>query len=831
MTSNHKDKIQQILGEQVARHRLVWWYDPKGLMAEIADSLDLDGVEVLRLDGNEFGIKHRILRGEQPQTGFVVYSPNELPSDDDNWLLDLQLQGVMFSADYGSLHAAECGIPFELKRKVVDDHIKFFAEPRNRERLRQRISPKMTANDILRQMVAILAGTDANYTQITFALAEELLDDGIDKMGKLALCNLESTYWDEVCNAFGYNGARNLKDLLIVLFNDDMMRHLGEGHLANEAHIFMRDWRDSRQYGNAYRQWAERLEQELGIRQTLDEEPIERLLTIDTFPVVDKLIAQYLLPAVLDATISVDRMEDIIDERDNKLFFPVAQHTMKALLEARRMAEDIDRLMPDLVISSIEDGISRYAKDLHVIDMHYRHYFREAKEAGNNQFLMPVTEMVEKAYTNKYLSELARLWQPIVDSLGRWQAKGIKSQRDFFKTYVEPFIEREHRIYVIISDALRYETMVELQHYIEQENRMDATLHAPMLGMLPSFTQLGMAALLPNEEISFPKDSDEVFVDGLSSKGTDNRSKILCRKNSKSLAIKADDLLAMGNYKTYFKDFEVIYIYSNVIDKVGDNRETEGNVFAATETEFAHILKMVKAIRSGNGNNILITSDHGYLYQDEVVDEADFTDFKPVGDCIADTRRFVIGNHLQPDMAVKTWKSEDLGLAAGREVQIAKGLNRIRKQGAGSRFVHGGSMPQEVAVPVLHVNIRKASDISQVEVDILNQRSRLTSNTKVINFYQTEPVTQKVQPITLRIGFYDSKGNLLSDSPTLTFDNASKDSTQREQKHSFIFKNELARMNGREVTLRMERKIPNSEQFAPYKEVAYKVSVVFESEK
>lgn len=123
MTSNHKDKIQQILGEQVARHRLVWWYDPKGLMAEIADSLDLDGVEVLRLDGNEFGIKHRILRGEQPQTGFVVYSPNELPSDDDNWLLDLQLQGVMFSADYGSLHAAECGIPFELKRKVVDDHI------------------------------------------------------------------------------------------------------------------------------------------------------------------------------------------------------------------------------------------------------------------------------------------------------------------------------------------------------------------------------------------------------------------------------------------------------------------------------------------------------------------------------------------------------------------------------------------------------------------------------------------------------------------------------------------------------------------------------------
>jgi hypothetical protein len=75
----------------------------------------------------------------------------------------------------------------------------------------------------------------------------------------------------------------------------------------------------------------------------------------------------------------------------------------------------------------------------------------------------------------------------------------------------------------------------------------------------------------------------------------------------------------------------LIYIYSNVIDKTGDNKDTEGNVFKATEDEFEHILKIIDKIRNGNGSNILITSDHGYLFQNEQLDESDFTDFKVHG--------------------------------------------------------------------------------------------------------------------------------------------------------------------------------------------------------
>ena len=648
---------------------------------------------------------------------------------------------------------------------------------------------------------------------------------------KLVQYNLSDNYWNEIEKVFGYNKQRKIKDLIIVLFKNDMNRHFSKGALSNEAAIFMHDWRDSRQYGEMYKQWAELLEIELNIKQSLQDHSIENLITIETFPCIDKVIAQYLQPEVINGTISVERIESIIDERENRMFFYVAEHTLKALLEARRTIEDIDRKMSGLIINSPEEGFAIYVKELYSIDLNYRHYIREASKAECAPALLaPITETVQRTYTNTYLMQLANKWQSVVDNMDRWTIDKIISQRHFYDYHVSPFIEKNRKLFVIISDALRYETMIELQQRIGKVSRMDTTMKEPMLSTQPSYTQLGMAALLPHRELSYDKNADIVFADGQSTQGTDARKKVLNKKILNSLAIRSDDFLTISSPKTYFRDFDLIYIYSNVIDKTGDNKDTEGNVFKATEDEFNNLVKVVELIRNGNGSNILITADHGYLYQNEQLDESDFTDFKSMGDVITDTRRYVIGNNLQPATAVKTWNSEDVGLKAGLQIQTAKGMNRIRKQGSGSRFVHGGSMLQEVVVPVLHVNIKKVADISQVNVDILNKRAKLTTNNQTISFFQTEAVTEKIKEITLRIGFYDAEGNLISDSFTTTFSNASNDTTQREQKHTFMFRNQLSKLNGQEVILRMERSIPNSDQFAKYKEFPYKVNVMFQAE-
>ena len=831
MADSTYKKIQQVLSDLIDRYGRVFWYDEGGQMQLFATSLDLLGVEVLTLQNNAFSLKYRILKGEQPERGFIIYSPEAQPADDDNWLLDLQVSAAPFSADMGSLYAAECGIPLELKEKVVDRHIEFFKATSNRNRLTALLHQGMDTVEIEKQMLGVACCTEPNYDQLTLALLNEAYEDKTDMQDKLEKYNLQGLYWKEIDHTFGYSGQHRIKDLLIVLFCDDMMRKMEGGSLHNEAHIFMRDWRDSRQYGELYKLWATRLEDELQIKNQIQDYTLGQLVQIETFPCVDKIIVQHLHLEVLNGTMSVEKLESIIEEREHKLFFSVAAHTIKALLEARRMMEDIDqKIGHGLIINSAEDGFRMYCNDLYTIDLHYRHYFREEKCAESKRLLADITEMVQRKYTNSFLSELAKKWQPMVDTMDKWQIDGVVNQRSFYDYYVNPYVVKGNKLFIIISDGLRYETMVEMQQRINQLSRMVTDMKPAMLSTQPSYTQLGMAALLPNRQLSYEKQQDEVFADGLSTKGTTARQKVLEQRVIKSLAISAKDFLEITTPKTYFKDFNLIYIYSNKIDFVGDKRETEGEVFKATEEEFDHIIRIVELIRNGNGSNIIITSDHGYLYQNEQLDESEFSDFTVMGDIITDTRRYVIGNNLQPGNAVKTWNSENVGLKAGRQIQIAKAMNRMRKQGSGSRYVHGGSMPQEIAVPVLHVNIKKVADVSQVDVDILNKRAKLTTNNQTISFYQTDAVSEKVRGITLRIGFYDAQGELISDSINMVFDSENTDTRQREQKHVFVFKNQLSRLNGQEVTLKMERQVPNTEQFVPYKEESYKVSVMFQVE-
>ena len=848
MTEN--EKIKQVLTSMVEQNRYVFWYDEGGQMKDIATSLDVPGINVLEMEGNAFSIKYQMQKGEQPETGYVIYITEPMPKDEQNWLLDYQEEGALFSADMSSLYAAECGIAMELKEKVVDKHLAFFKKADNRNKLAAKLSPGMDSAEIEKQMLAVVCKSNATCEAFTYALITEANNEETTMQADLKAYHLEDFYWQQAETYFGYHAGRNIKDLIIVLFKNDMQSHLtgkaadktgNEQALTNEALIFMRDWRDSRTYGDLYTEWANRLEDELGIKDEVCEYSMQQLLGVETFPCIDKVIAGYLLTEVINATITTEQMEAIIEERENKLFFDVARHTLRALLQARYLFTDIEQKMNELSFDTAKEGFSLYEQSLYTIDLHYRHYIAEANLAESKQLLAQVTERVERTYTNHYLLALAKKWQPLIDGMDTWKMEGIFSQSVFYTTYVYPFITNKKKVFVIISDALRYETMVELSERITQMPRMETDMKPAMLSTLPSYTQLGMAALLPHKQLSYEKDADEVFADGMSTKGTEARSKVLQKAVARSKAITAEDFLKTTNAKTAFKDFDLIYIYSNMIDKTGDDKASEGMVFKATEDEMAHILQMIDLIRNGNGCNILITSDHGYLYQNETLDETDFSDFKVMGDTIIqDSRRFVIGRGLEEGDAVKTWSAEEVGLTdspaengtgiSSLQVQTAKGLNRIRKQGAGSRFVHGGSMPQEVVMPVLHVNIKKKQGVSEVSVDILNKKSKITTNTQTISFYQNQPVSEKVKEVTLRFGFYDQAGNLLSDSITLTFGSTSEDSTQRELKHRFMFKRQLSELNGQEIYLRKEQQVAGSSQFKKLEDIAYKVSVLFMAE-
>ena len=86
-----------------------------------------------------------------------------------------------------------------------------------------------------------------------------------------------------------------------------------------------------------------------------------------------------------------------------------------------------------------------------------------------------------------------------------------------------PSRERK-RAFVIISDAFRYEAAKELTETLNGRYRMNAQLSA-MLGVLPSYTALGMASLLPHETLATT--TRVMLVDGKPVAGTEARGKQL----------------------------------------------------------------------------------------------------------------------------------------------------------------------------------------------------------------------------------------------------------------------------------------------------------------
>ena len=285
----------------------------------------------------------------------------------------------------------------------------------------------------------------------------------------------------------------------------------------------------------------------------------------------------------------------------------------------------------------------------------------------------------------------------------------------------------------------------------------------------------------------------------------------------KSLTWKTDDL------RTLIRDNYVLYIYHDLIDSAGGDRDSSERVNAAAEQTIKELTALSKKLSSCNANHVIITADHGFLYQDRVLDESDFVGNKLEGEGVVyNDRRMVLGRNLQENSSLKHFTSSQLGLEGELEIQIAKSINRLRKQGAGSRFVHGGATLQETILPVVLVNKKRVSDIGKVDVEVHTGGSnKITSGQIAVTFYQKQPVTEKVQKRILKVGLYTKDGEMISESKDLIFDYTSTDPRDREVVQRFILSSKTNNMKNQDVYLRLHEPIQGTNQVSLYREVTY----------
>lgn len=810
--------------------RVVFWHDPGGQYAMDLDGLDLPDVQTIRVVNDEFAVKNRLLHDE-PEGKFLVYRSGQVPSGVGDWLLDLELAYGVFTADRPALVAQELGLGGKGIEEVVQAHERFFNAAKRVQGLKTLLSPEDDAARLLAKISAVVLGQrEHSLLEITRTLLAENAKRAHARYDALVDYGLDDFYWRGVASIYGYESASpSIDDLVLWIFRKAIEGFKSDrpGGLQN-VQLDFASLRNDRRSQSAMATLAKRAARDLDYRSKVEDASFRDLVAVDLFEETDQKIISDLARAVAEHSVTPREVAEVVRERQSSVWIDGYKQLYTAVASASELLGELASL--NLGMQSFDDGLERYRREWFRIDQLYRQFVYAARTAEYPKPLEALREQVEKRYTNKYVYGLGNAWQQQVDQVERWRSTALRSQTAFYSRYVEPLVrDGDKKAVVIISDAMRYEVADELASLIRQEDRFDAALEA-VLGVLPSYTQLGMAALLPHSTLKHSVDAKTVLVDGEPTNNTAFRGTVLEAVGGSAIQAEDFKVLNAEERRELYKANRVLYVYHNRIDAAGDKLGTERQVFEAVDDTLRDIVDLVKKLASANATNIFITADHGFLFQDEALPETFFLSTQPQGDDVkVVNRRFVLGCGLKIDNAFATFDAAQLGLESDLEVQIPKSIHRLRLAGGGSRFVHGGATLQEIVVPVLMVNKKRKSDTRLVNVEVWPESDKITTGQVAVRLFQTEPVSDKVQPRTLRAGLYVGE-TLISNLVDLTFDQTSTDKRDRYQSARMLLSQESSDYNNRAAEFRLEERIPNTNQWRSFAKAVYTLKRSFASD-
>ncbi|KYE00280.1 alkaline phosphatase [Salmonella enterica subsp. enterica serovar Typhimurium] len=799
------------LKAKFAEHRIVFWHDPDKRFLEELDNLELENVTLLDMtDQSQLAVKKRI-EIDEPEQQFLLWFPHDAPPKEFDWLLDIRLYSTEFHADFAAITLNTLGIPQLGLREHIQRRKAFFSTKRL-SALKGLVTEQENEASLDKKMVAVIAGVKTAKTEeILFSLITQYVnqqkDDDSDLENTLAMLkrhDLEGVLWDILNQEMGYQAEHpTLENLILKLFCTDLSAQadpqkrewLEKNVLATpsgraSALAFMVTWRADRRYKEAYDYCAQQMQDALRPEDQYRLSSPYDLHECETTLSIEQTIIHALVTQLLEESTTLDReaFKKLLSERQSKYWCQTRQEycaIYDALRQAERLLNLRNRHIDGFHYQDSATFWKAYCEELFRFDQAYRLFNEYALlvHSKGAMILKSLDDYIEALYSNWYLAELSRSWNKVLETENRmqeWRIAGVPRQKNFYNEVVKPQFNNPQikRVFVIISDALRYEVAEELGNQINTEKRFTAELRS-QLGVLPSYTQLGMAALLPHDEICYqPGSGDIVYADGLSTSGTPNRDTIL--KKYKGMAVKSDDLLKWKNQqgRDLIRDYEVVYIWHNTIDAMGDSASTEEKTFEACRNAVVELKDLVtRVINRLHGTRIIVTADHGFLFQQQPLSGQDKTTLQIKPDnTIKNHKRFIIGHQLPADDFC--WKgkvADTAGVSDNSEFLIPKGIQRFHFSG-GARFVHGGAMLQEVCVPVLQVKaLQKTAAEKQPQrrpVDIVKHHPliKLVNNIDKVSLLQTHPVGELYEPRTLNIFIVDNANNVVSGKERICFD-------------------------------------------------------------
>ena len=798
-----KKQLQNMFNKPTGNRHVIFWYDePKNFEEDIQNEINNNSfteAKILVYKNNPFTIK-TIIEIEDTSSNFLVYLPCKRPTDVENWLIDTLLYGEEYYADIVALTMRKLDLESSNLRDVISRHISFFDSQDRKTQLLRRIELNDNTNPKELELAMMSTLVRSDYAKIEYILKEVMFDT--ERYDLLVKFGFDRLFWDLVGEMYFYSGEENIdtliKSFLMTSVADNKQLSIESPILKNliitssseSACYFVNEILMKDDKGR-YDELQEEIGKQLKISELISSRGIEVIGSSDTFKEFDRYIINSIISSLSQGSYDYDFYLKVID--NNRLTtrwyesFSKEYSFIRSLIVFRRQIDKLN--IEDGLVS--EEYIQKYVDEYYEIDRLYRHVINDYSNLDEiTDVEQKIVVDIDNNYENKYLSKLGGSFSASLSKKnGEYSFGSNALSKYFFKNNIDRKMKKQ---FIIISDALRYETAVDLVSELNKNSIFRGLVKLDhQITTLPSITSFGMASLLPNTNITY--ENGQILVDGKSSNGTENRNNILKERYESYAAIQYENVIHMtrDELRNYMADKSLLYIYHDVIDNAGEH---DSNVFEACNRAIKELADLIKKLYNTlQTSNYVITSDHGFIYRNKKIDGSNkYDSFSSLG--LTDfSHRYAI---TDDDINLNYTNKFDMNYLGecNKKVSVPYSYDLFKKQGGGMQYIHGGASLQEIITPIVRLSEMRGraleNAVESVKVRLKTATRKIMNKSFSLQFEQCEKVEGKKVEANILVYFVDEDNNPISEQKVLLANKTTDNLDDRVIDMRFLLKNQ-----------------------------------------
>lgn len=772
----------------VGRH-IVTWYDEDGENAQYLDEIkaELGDVEIVVYGDNPLFVRHYVLH-EAVTDNIIIYRPTEQPDYASNQLLDIELANAhdVFIPDESTLTLTALGLS-ESYRNIVKSNGRFFKNQK-RQRDVKKLFPVDEPEDLQMAIYAALFDAEDKRLErvltaifVSYRKSREEFVNSLKFIDTNALADMLGDYFGMPVNDLEKLDAL-WDSVLISYFKSTLSEGVDLGRynsylLSNTGNvrIFTRDL--MKLFPDEYTRFSLEVVGRYGLDKVLAELKLEDYIDCDAVDAVDDFVISKLIKLLSEKKDIAEQLR----KREVGFYYTARQADYQMLAAANSFRLVARKLITELKTTDKDTAIKQYADELYKVDMAYRHFNFYYDRTSKTDEYMTLASEIEYLYGEEWMMKLVEKWEGSVSD-ENWTATKHPMLSEFYEKYLSPLDDKKDRVFVIVSDGLRYEVAKEIAGQPKLAATGGDVSTGFVLSLLPSITPVGMAASLPHDTLEF--DGTSVLADGAKTDAS-SRDKVLKSANKDNLAIRFEDVRSMkkSEWKPFFSGKKYVYIYHDKIDITGEHDDMA--TFAACDSAVREIADLIADLHTTfSGVNVLVTADHGFFYETGTVESRRKMPKVPEAD--KQKARYAISN--APDKNALNFRLSDMFAGNTKYISTPHANVVFAKQGGVGRYYHGGALPQEVVVPVLNFKSSRTSVArDKVNITYVGISLKITNAITYLTFRQNEPVSTEKVATRYKAWFEDAEGAKISDEVTIIADSIEKDAGAREYREKFVF--------------------------------------------